>query len=40
MSARVIYEYRNLTNEEYETVPGYTMPMRHYIIGFFWEILD
>jgi hypothetical protein len=40
MSARVIYEYRNILNEEYETVPGYTMPMRHWLIGFFWEILD
>jgi outer membrane cobalamin receptor len=40
MSARVIYEYRNFLNEEYETVPGYTMPMRHWLIGFFWEILD
>ncbi len=40
MSARVIYEYRNILNEKYETAPGYTMPMRHYIIGFFWEILD
>jgi hypothetical protein len=40
MSARVIYEYKNLLNERYETFPGYTMPMRHYIIGVFWELLD
>jgi outer membrane cobalamin receptor len=40
MGARVIYEYKNLLNESYETVPGYTMPLRHYIIGVFWELLD
>jgi outer membrane cobalamin receptor len=40
MSARVIYEYKNILNEKYETVPGYTMPLRHYIIGVFWELLD
>ncbi len=40
MSARVIYEYKNILNEEYETVPGYTMPLRHYVIGVFWELLD
>jgi hypothetical protein len=40
MSARVIYEYKNLFNERYETFPGYTMPLRHYIIGVFWELLD
>jgi hypothetical protein len=38
--ARVIYEYKNILNESYETVPGYTMPLRHYIIGVFWELLD
>jgi hypothetical protein len=40
MSARVTYEYKNILNERYETVPGYTMPLRHYIIGVFWELLD
>ena len=40
MGARVIYEYKNILNESYETVPGYTMPLRHYIIGVFWELLD
>jgi hypothetical protein len=40
MSARVIYEYKNILNESYETIPGYTMPLRHYIIGVFWELLD
>lgn len=40
MSARVTYEYKNILNERYETVPGYEMPLRHYIIGVFWELLD
>jgi hypothetical protein len=40
MSARITYEYRNILNEKYETIPGYTMPLRHYIIGAFWEFLD
>ena len=40
MSARVSFEYKNLLNELYETVPGYTMPPRHYIIGVFWELFD
>ena len=40
MSTRVSFEYRNILNERYETVPGYTMPPRHYIIGVFWELFD
>ncbi|MGD1048748.1 MAG: hypothetical protein ABR899_08375, partial [Candidatus Krumholzibacteriaceae bacterium] len=40
MSARVSFEYKNLLNEQYETVPGYTMPPRHYIIGIFWNLFD
>ncbi|MDD4857245.1 MAG: TonB-dependent receptor [Candidatus Krumholzibacteria bacterium] len=40
MSARVSFEYKNILDERYETVPGYTMPPRHYIIGIFWELLD
>jgi outer membrane cobalamin receptor len=40
MSARVSFEYRNILDEQYETVPGYTMPRRHYIIGVSWELLD
>lgn len=40
MSARVSFEYKNLLDERYETVPGYTMPPRHYIIGIFWELFD
>ena len=40
MSARVTYEYKNILNERYETIPGYTMPLRHYLIGVFWELLD
>jgi outer membrane cobalamin receptor len=40
MSARVSFEYKNILNETYETVPGFTMPPRHYIIGIFWELFD
>jgi len=40
MSTRVSFEYRNILNERYETVPGYTMPPRHYIVGVFWELFD
>ncbi len=40
MSARVSFELRNLLDESWETVPGYTMPGRYYTIGIFWELLD
>ena len=40
MSTRLSFEYRNILNEQYETVPGYTMPPRHYRIGVFWELFD
>ena len=40
MSARVSFEYKNILNEIYETVPDYLMPPRHYIIGIFWEFFD
>jgi outer membrane cobalamin receptor len=40
MSTRVSFEYRNILNEQYETVPGYTMPPRHYRVGLFWELFD
>jgi hypothetical protein len=40
MSARVTCEYKNILNESYETIPGYTMPLRHFLIGVFWELLD
>ncbi len=40
MSARVSFEMRNLLDEQYETVPGFTMPGRHYTIGVFWELSD
>ena len=40
LSARVAFQYRNILDEEYETVPGFLMPGRHYIIGIWWELLD
>lgn len=40
LKARVAFQYRNLLDEEYETVPGFLMPGRHYIVGIWWELLD
>jgi hypothetical protein len=40
MSARVRFELRNLLDEQYETVPGFTMPGRYYTIGIIWELFD
>jgi hypothetical protein len=40
MSARVSFEYKNILNERYETIPGYTMSPAHWIIGVFWELFD
>lgn len=40
MSARISFEYRNFLDAKYETVPGFEMPRRHYLIGVFWELLD
>ena len=40
LRARVVFQYRNILNEEYETVPGYLMPGRNYVIGIWWELLD
>jgi hypothetical protein len=40
LRARIVFQYRNIFGEEYETVPGYLMPGRHYIIGLWWELLD
>ncbi len=40
MSARVSVEYRNVFNARYETVPGFLMPGRYYLIGIFWELFD
>jgi len=40
LKARVAFQYRNIFNEEYETVPGFLMPGRHYIVGIWWELLD
>lgn len=40
MSARFSVEYRNVFDAKYETVPGYLMPRRHFLIGIFWELFD
>jgi hypothetical protein len=40
MSARVSVEYRNVFNARYETVPGFFMPGRYYLVGIFWELFD
>ncbi len=40
MSARVSFELKNVLDAKYETVPGYEMPRRHYLIGVFWELFD
>ena len=40
MGARVSFEYRNVLDAEYETVPGYLMPRRYFLIGIFWELFD
>lgn len=40
LRARVAFQYRNILNEEYETVPGFMMPGRHYVVGIWWELLD
>lgn len=40
LKARVVFQYRNIFDEDYETVPGYLMPGRHYIVGIWWELLD
>jgi hypothetical protein len=40
MSARVSFEYRNILDAKYETVPGYLMPGRYYLMGIFWELFD
>lgn len=40
LKARVVFQYKNIFDEEYETVPGFLMPGRHYIIGIWWEFVD
>jgi len=40
MSGRVSFEYRNILDAKYETVPGFEMPQRHYVIGVYWELFD
>jgi outer membrane receptor protein involved in Fe transport len=40
LKARIALQYKNIFNTEYETVPGFLMPGRHYIIGVWWEFID
>lgn len=40
MSARVSFDFKNMFDTKYETVPGFEMPRRHYLIGVFWELFD
>ncbi len=40
LGARLVFQYKNLLDESYETVPGFLMPGRHYIIGVWWELID
>jgi outer membrane receptor protein involved in Fe transport len=40
LKARLVFQYKNLLNTEYETVPGFSMPGRHYIVGIWWELID
>ena len=40
LGARVVFQYKNILDESYETIPGFLMPGRHYIIGVWWELMD
>ncbi|MBN2071438.1 MAG: TonB-dependent receptor plug domain-containing protein [Candidatus Krumholzibacteriota bacterium] len=40
MSAIVKIEMRNLFDTQYQTVPGYLMPERHFRVGVIWKIFD
>ena len=40
LGARIVFQYKNFLDEPYETVPGFLMPGRHYIIGVWWELID
>jgi len=40
MGAHVIFDYKNVFDAQYETVPGFLMPRRHYLIGVLWELFD
>jgi outer membrane cobalamin receptor len=40
MSARVSFDFNNILDAAYETVSGFQMPRRHYLIGVFWELFD
>ncbi len=33
-------EYKNVLDEEYETVPGFSMPGRYWMMGIYWEFFD
>jgi hypothetical protein len=40
LTARIVFQLKNLLDEQYETLPGFLMPGRHYIIGVWWELID
>jgi len=40
MGAVVKFQWKNLTGEEYQTVPGLLMPGRHYRFGINWRLFD
>ncbi|UCF06752.1 MAG: TonB-dependent receptor [bacterium] len=40
MSARIRFQVRNLLDETYETVPGFSMSGRYFIIGMTWSLFD
>jgi hypothetical protein len=38
MSALIRFQYKNLTDTQYQTVPGYYMAERHFRIGILWDL--
>ena len=40
MSALVRFQYKNILNTEYQTVPGYFMAERHFRVGILWNLPD
>jgi hypothetical protein len=40
MDALIKFQWKNVFNVEYETVPGYRMPGRYYQIGIIWKFFD
>ncbi len=40
MGAVLKFQLRNVFDTKYETVPGFLMSERHWVIGIFWELFD